>query len=129
MAITQEDLNVIVQTAVQAALAGMRAGGGGGGEDRRRVHEKAFKRVDNFSGVNWKEWSFQFKVALKSTSPDAHRLVERAERETGQVAITDIELEDGFTDVDVGRISTELFDVLAMLVKGEAFAVVRGDLR
>ena len=72
--------------------------------------------------------SFQFKVALKSTSPDAHRLVERAERETGQVAITDIELEDGFTDVDVGRISTELFDVLAMLVKGEAFAVVRGVL-
>ncbi len=110
MAITQEDLNVIVQTAVQAALAGMRAGGGGGGEDRRRLHEKAFERVDNFSGANWKEWSFQFKVAFKTTSPDAHSLVERAERETGQVAIADIDLEDGFTNVDVGRISTELFD-------------------
>ena len=119
MATTQEDLNVIVQTAVPAALAGMRAGGGGGGEDRRRLHEQSFKKVDNFSCANWKEWSFQFKVALKSTSPDAHRLVERAERETGQVAITDIELEESFNDVDVGRISTEL---LAMLVKGEAYA-------
>mgnify|MGYP002806976583 CR=1 FL=1 len=67
-------------------------------------------------------------MALKTTSPDANSLVEKAERETGQVTIADIELEDGFTNVDVGRISTGLFDVLAMLVKGEAFAVVRGVL-
>ena len=32
----------------------------------RYLSEKGFKRVKDFDGQNWKEWNFQFKVALKN---------------------------------------------------------------
>ena len=126
MAITKEDLQVLVDTAVQAALAVVQ----GASSARRdpggtkRINEKAFKRVRDFSGDNWKEWAFQFKVAMKNTSYDAYKLMNVVERNSTEVNLASLhEIE---VDTDVTSIATEIFEVLALMAKGEAFTVVRG---
>ena len=72
MAMTQEQLMVIVESAVQQRLAAAGFNGGTndrtGGFGRRRNQEKDFRRVDKFSGGEdeWKASEFDFKVSARA---------------------------------------------------------------
>jgi hypothetical protein len=129
MAMTEEGLTLLINTAVQAALAGVTAGrspGGQGGGGQGRIHEKSFKRVRDFEGPNWMEFAFQFKIALKGSSVEAWKLLESVERKTTKIDLDDLEMEEEWVGVSVAKVASELFEVMAMLLKGEPLNVLRG---
>ena len=134
MALTQEQLQqvmAIMQATLQETLAAAGVGGatndraGGGG--RRRIHEKDFRRVDNFSaaktsgrcgsstlrsrrGRRMQSWLRQWRWPRlnRRTSP---LLISRSSK---------TEKWDGLEDK-----SRQLYDILCMLSLGEAKSVIR----
>ena len=60
MAISKEDLAVLMEAAVKAAMAAV----DGSREKSSRLDERHFRRVEKFDGAEgkWKEWSFLFKT-------------------------------------------------------------------
>ena len=87
--------------------------------------EKNFKSFDQFERGNWKEWSFQFKVALRASSTKACELATEAEQLTRPITMEAGNLDVGVDDMSADRIGAELYDVLAMIVKGEPCAAIR----
>ena len=69
---------------LKAAAGGSGQGGGAGGQaggDRRIVHEKAFKRVHQFCGVEkeWKLLSFKFLTAARTCSKGSAEVLKKIE--------------------------------------------------
>ena len=90
------------------------------------MSEKTFRRLEKFDGSGWKEWSCQFKTALRAGSIDAYRLVCEVERYTSAVNVDELELKEDIVDISVARRSAELYDAMTTLLKGEPFTVARG---
>ena len=96
---TLAQLLEVVTTTGAAAIAAReeRSGSrhdGSGGRGARHQSEKGLHRVQDFDGQNWKEWNFQFKVALNNARPQVFHLVtkvERAERGETMVDIATLE--------------------------------------
>ena len=71
---TPEDLAQLIEQTVRAVLAGIQGGtpgtanGQSSGHQRRTLEAKGVSRVETFAGKEnqWKEWSFQFRVAMKA---------------------------------------------------------------
>ena len=96
----------VVRATVAAAIAAHKESGGSrhdssGRRGTRYSSEKGFKRVNDFGGQNWMEWNF-------------HAMVEIATLEATS-------LNDG----DLEQMVTELFDALAMSVKGDALTIIQ----
>jgi hypothetical protein len=135
MMMTAEDLATVVRVAVESALAATRSvpGSGGGGADRNRLDERFFRRVEKYDGsgkTNWREFAFQFKVAVGMANPKA-----RAYLEEIQKAGKDVDFEKVFHEavevedqVQVEKVGGELYAMLSALVSGEALTIVRGVL-
>ena len=82
-----EDLARLIEQTVRAVLAGVQgapqqtAGGYSGGVNRRLLEAKGVSRVDTFTGKEsqWKEWSFQFRVAIKAMDSRVSDIMSKCE--------------------------------------------------
>jgi hypothetical protein len=71
---TPDDITRIVEIAVRSALAAQRPVGAVAGEGKGHLDERFFRHVEKFDGTsktNWREFSFQFKVAVGMANPRA----------------------------------------------------------
>ena len=107
------------------------AGRSQGSQDRREpktiLEEVKYKRMDTFAGSKegWGDWSFVFKATTRSVSLAAFQLLTFTERANGP--ISEDALNSTFMDVNVEKVSGELYDILVTLCKGEALAIVRSE--
>ena len=125
--VTIEQVNDIVNLAVRAAMGVAQGGQGGPGRrEYQSITEKSFKRLDKFDGTNSKEWSLQFKVALRASSRDAYGMLNRTEKQSNAVNLDVLGEDDELVGIAVERTAAELYDALTMLLKGEPFTVARG---
>ena len=124
---TVQDLQLIVEAAVRAALAATPSGGQPDRDRDRgpRLDERHFRRVDKFGGgTGWKEFSFQIRTAAGA----AHSKVREGMDEivkAGKDPTYDVIFDD-WSDEDVLRVGSEFYAVLSSLTTGEAMTVVRG---
>ena len=94
---TPEEISQLVEAAVgkavDAVLKGMPGGGGKG--SRRVLEPKGIGRVDSYSGKEgtWREWSFQFRVAVKAMNRSAEEVLTKVERNDQAHVLEDLELE------------------------------------
>jgi hypothetical protein len=138
MMMSPEELSQLVRMTVESALAasrsvptgsGVGAGGGGGA----RLDERFFRRVEKFDGTgknNWREFSFQFKVAVGMCNPKARMYLEEIQK-AGKDVNFDMIFSEAVDQEDknqVEKIGHELYAMLSSLVSGEAMTVIRGVL-
>jgi hypothetical protein len=99
--------------------------GGGGGARKKRLDMK-YMRLNDFSGKaeDWTDWAFAFRRAVRVADRDCFDMMEEVERDPKEIDET--KLEDGFAeDGDAAEVSTELYDLLCTVVKGDALAVLK----
>ena len=124
MALTLEDLTKIVEAAVRAALAAKGDGGVGQGGGGGRLDERHFRRMDKFSGTNWKEFSFQFRTAAGSANGKAREALDDILKHGKSVDWEGIFVE--WKRDEVEKAGAEIYAALSSLTVGEAMTVVRG---
>jgi hypothetical protein len=94
----------------------------------KRMDERHFRRMKTFDGTketDWKEWGFQFRVAVRASSRDVSKVMDWIESQTEEVDRESIV--DEFQDGDyVDRMSSDLYDVLCMLLGGEPLMTIQG---
>lgn len=119
------------QFAVFMANHGMPSGGRGegGGGGRKVIHGKTFSRMAKFSKgeENWKDWSFDFGVTLDSASSDMKetlRVIETVQEDMDVEKVTALDTERA-ANMNLNKLSKELYEVLVMLTEGEAKMMVR----
>ena len=83
-------------------------------------------RVDTFSGKEtlWREWSFQFRVAIKAMGSRVAEIMERSEQEEEVTSLEDLELE--YERLDATKAAGELYDLLCLCLKGDPLIRVQG---
>jgi hypothetical protein len=100
------------------------AGGGGAGSRRKRLDMKHTK-VGEFSGSqsDWADWSFAFKRAIRMADLECYELMEKVQKATGDFDETLLNqyVESG----DVSGISSELYDLLCTVVKGDGLLILK----
>ena len=80
-----EELAQLIENTVRAVLAGLNGGTShsqaNGGWGRRVLEAKGVSRVDTFQGkeTQWKEWAFQFRVAIKAMESRAAEIMAKVE--------------------------------------------------
>ena len=128
MPLSPEDIQAITQVVSQTVSAMLQAQGMGPAQqgrqnrdrDAEHVNEKHYRKISQFKGKDWKDWSFQFKSATKSSSKQAYELLCWAEKET-------VEIPDFTEYSDVAqceestceKISGELFNLITTMVQDE----------
>jgi hypothetical protein len=130
VSITTDDLAKLVDAAVKGAIAGQKAAGGVGGisvQGGGHLDERYFRRMDKFDGVkgSWREFAFQFKVAVGMVNPKARTLLEEIQK-AGKGVDFDMVFMDETNEEHITRMGAELYAMLSTLVTGEALTVVRG---
>jgi hypothetical protein len=134
MALTPEDITRIVEIAVKSAMAAQRPTGGGQGSlEKGHLDERFFRRVEKFDGTakaNWREFSFQFKVAVGMANPKARNILEEIQRKGKDVNFMeifkgDLEGEMETMTEHAEKMGHELYAMLSSLVSGEAMTVLR----
>jgi hypothetical protein len=122
VALSEEQFAILLQR-LAAGHGG--AGGGGGGARKKRLEMKHM-RLHDFSGKaeDWTDWAFAFRRAVRVADRDCFDMMEEVERDPKDIDET--KLEDGFTeDGDATEVSTELYDLLCTVVKGDALTVLK----
>ena len=126
-----EELRQLIQETVRAVVAGMQgsgqqATGGNGGTTKRTLEPKGVSRVDSFGGKEgqWREWSFQLRVAVKAMDTMSGEVMGRVEQDDTAHDLTALELE--FPNSNVTRVAGELFDILCLSLKGDPLILVQG---
>jgi hypothetical protein len=130
MMMSPEELAQLVAVAVQSAVAATRPVPTGSPE-KNRLDERYFRRVEKFDGTaksNWREFAFQFKVAVGMANPKARSYLEEIQKAGKHVDFQEvfheaIEHED---KMQVEGVGSELYATLSSLVGGEAMTVLRG---
>ena len=120
---TMDDLKVLVEVAVKAALE---AKGDGGGKDRgNRLDERHFRRVDKYGGgPGWKDFAFQFRTAVGAASSKIRAILDDIIKSGKDPDWDAIFVEWKTEEMDTA--GQELYAVLSSVVTGEAMMVVRG---
>ena len=125
MAMTREDLQLLVETAVKAALSAKAEAEGKGVDKRGRLDERYFRRTDKYNGgTGWKEFSFQFRTAAGAAS-DQIRMVLDEIIKGGKDPDWDM-IFASWSDAEMKKASAELYAMLSSLLTGEAMTVMRG---
>jgi hypothetical protein len=122
MAISKEDLAVLMEAAVKAAMAAV----DGSREKTGRLDERHFRRVEKFDGAEgkWKEWSFLFKTQVGAANKVARNLLEEAQKMKNE----DLDINE-FLEYDqdmLDKIGAEMYSVLTGLLIGEPLTLIRG---
>jgi hypothetical protein len=130
--LTPEDITRIVEIAVRSAVAAQRPTTQSAFE-KGHLDERFFRRVEKFDGSgksNWREFAFQFKVAVGMVNPRARRILEDIQKKGKDVDFTEVFNGDDETEdipaEHLQKMGTELYAMLSSLVTGEAMTVVRG---
>ena len=107
---TAEELRQLIQETVRVVIAGMQgsgqqATGGDGSPTKRTLEPKGVSRVDGFCGKEgqWREWSFQLRVAVKAMGTVAGEIMGKVEQSDTARDLNALELE--FPNKDVTRIA------------------------
>jgi hypothetical protein len=125
MAMSREDLQIIVETAVRAALSAKAENDGKGVEKSGRLDERYFRRMDKYNGgTGWKEFSFQFRTAAGAASDKIRVALDEIVKGGKDPGWNDIFLE--WTDPEMKKAAAELYAMLSSLLTGEAMTVMRG---
>ena len=72
----------------------------------------------------WREWSFQLRVAVKAMEGTMAELMARVEGDENAYDLQPLELE--FTNINVTKAAGELYDILCMCVKGDPLILIQG---
>ena len=126
MSISAEQLQTILSQVMTEVMKNR----GGGDHPRRVLTEKDFRRVDKFHGgeADWKAWEFDFKIALRSASPQVARALELVEgnltvEATGAILAADSVHGESMAGME--ERAAELYEVLCMLTAGDAKTLIR----
>jgi hypothetical protein len=131
--LTPDDITKIVEIAVRSALATHKPTTPQGAWEKGHLDERFFRRVEKFDGSgksNWREFAFQFKVAVGMVNPKARSMLEEIQKKGKDVNFTEVfgagdDMEDLQAE-HVQKMGAELYAMLSSLVAGEAMTVVRG---
>ena len=82
----------------------------------RSIDERHYRKISSFSGSNWKDFSFQFKAATRSSSDDVYKMLCWAEQETSEIDPTSYV---DMTDEMAKQVSGEMFNILTTCLTGE----------
>ena len=124
MPLTREDMetiNALIAGTVQAVLTAQQASPDAPTRKKDCIDEKFYRKLNVFSGENWKDWCFQFRSATRGSSNMAYELLNWAEQET--MNIDDFTKFDGDND-KAEKLSGELFNILSTTVQGEALQLM-----
>ena len=125
---TAEELAQLIEKTVKAVIEGLQGNplSGTKGSGRRILEAKGVSRVDTFLGkeAQWREWSFQFKVAIKAMNASVAEMISKVEVDEDAYKIDDLELE--YTGIEAGKAVGELFDLLCLCLKGDPLVLVQG---
>ena len=104
---------------VEAVLRG--AGGGrGGGGPRKVLDERHFRRMATFGGDDrqWRDWSFQFRAALRGANKDFADVLVWIESATGTVTDEEIDKNSVEEKEVLDQWGAEFYDLLCSLTSG-----------
>ena len=92
------------------------------------MDERHFRRMRTFDGgkeTDWKEWGFQFRVAVTASNLHVAKVMSWIENQADEASQEDIVLE--FKDAEyIDRLGCELYDILCMLLTGEPLLTIQG---
>eukprot|EP00974_Lingulodinium_polyedra_P114337 11069949-Lingulodinium_polyedra.AAC.1 len=98
---------------------------------RGLLNSKGFGRLEKFTGgeERWKDWAFDFKVAVKAQSERVEKVMRKVER-AGEYSLQELMEQDvdGMENGDYQGIEDtagELFQQLIMITDGEAKMLVK----
>ena len=112
--------------AMKGALGGDRTGGGNGGNGERQVlNHQLFANLEKFGGEEnkWKEWSFNFRIALNSHGRRLQNVWGGIEQDRGELDWASIAR---WRDVAHREGMLDWFDKVAGELFGKLFFVRRG---
>jgi hypothetical protein len=91
----------------------------------RKVLDARYLKLQEFNGEasKWSDWAFSFKRTIRSMSPEAYKVIEAVEKVIGVLEEDKLAPED--IEVDVDKISGELYDILCQACTGDAMSLVR----
>ena len=92
--------------------------------NREKLDPKVFTKVDKFDG-EWKDWSFTFKSAVRSSSHDAFALLYWAEKEESEIIDVDAQAPNNIRDAS--DLDSASFNQIAMLMKGESMQIMHNS--
>ena len=123
-----EELVQLIEKTVKAVIEGLQGNpfSGTKGGTRRILEAKGVSRVDTFVGkdAQWREWAFQFKVAIKAMNTSVADVLAKVEVEEDGHKLDDLELE--FGSLEVENAAGELYDLLCLCLKGDPLVLVQG---
>jgi hypothetical protein len=107
-------------SALSTAGAARKEGGGGG-----RILDRRHLRTQEFDGAQdkWGDWAFGLKRSIRSGSHDMFLLMEQVEK--GSTEPDEEEMDTENVDINVDRMSAELYDALCQQCSGDAMTVIR----
>ena len=122
-----EEIAQLIERTVQAELSGLQGtalGGNRGG--KRSLDAKGVSRVETFGGkeAQWREWAFQFRVAIKAMHNEVAGIMAKVEVEEEGHKLEDLALE--FSSLEVTKAAGELCDVLCLCLRGDPLVLVQG---
>ena len=136
MTLTADGLNAAIATAVQSAIeAAMQlrdanaSGGGqrGGRKETRTIAIKVIDGMRNFEGSEsqWSEWEYKFRVAVGAANKEGGMALDDVMKRKQVVDMADLDLEEKYSEEDMIKISSEIFEMLCLKTDGEALRIVR----
>ena len=124
---TAEEIAQLIEKTVQAVLAGIQATSFTGNKGNKRVLDaKGVSRVESFGGkeAQWKEWAFQFRVAIKAMEGTVAEIMSKVEVDEDGLKLDDLELEH--SNLEVAKAAGELYDLLCLCLRGDPLVLVQG---
>ena len=130
--LTAADIQAMIEATVRGVMSGQAQAApppqprDDRGDRVGHLDERHFRRIDKFDGVEskWKEWSFQMKTTIGSINPKTRSLLEDIQKD-GKDVEWDLIL-GGFVDDQVTKMGAKIYNLLVLMVTGEALTVVRG---
>ena len=129
MAISPEQRQHIIAQAIARGIAqAPRPEAPAPREPERTLDEKHFKRVENFDGKGYKDWTFKFKDTVKPKCTDLEAATNIVERSSIDMKTLEIHKLDEFLASGIDRKSLELYEILCMMKSGEALGIIRNTI-
>jgi hypothetical protein len=119
---TTEQFQALI-AALTTAGGGVKKDGGGGGGGR--ILDRRNLRNQDFDGAQdkWGDWAFGLKRSIRSGSHDMFLLMEQVEKSPTEP--NELQMDADNVDINIDRMSAELYDVLCQQCSGDAMSVVR----
>ena len=121
-----EELAKLIESTVKAVLSGLQGNPIGGTRGSKRILDsKGVARVESFGGneAQWREWAFQFRVAIKAMESTVAEIMSKVEVEEDGHKLEELELEH--SSLEVTKAAGELYDLLCLCLRGDPLVLVQ----